>query len=158
MLHGEVLNTADKKENLRTLEWAFRFWRAGHEDAMRTVQIKQAMDRLHVFYRSPKHLIGGRVIADYVTSEAGIALLLDQHVNRPGHVPKTLSQAVDQLTRVRGAGDPAGWSDAEERDLLTEYVALRSGTSMTDSDKRAQVVLEAVSRGIISDRRGSFAV
>jgi hypothetical protein len=156
-LDGEPLNTAEKKERLRTLEWAFRFWRAGHEDVVRTVQIKQAMDRLHVFYRSPKHLIGGRVVADYVTSEAGVALLLDQHVNRPGHVPKTLAQAVDQLARVGGAGDPAGWSDAEERDLLKEYVGLRSGTSMTDSDKRAQVVLDAVSRGVISDRRGSFA-
>ena len=157
-LQGETLNSSENKEKLRTLEWAYRFWLAGHDDTVRKVQIKQAMDRIHIFYRSPKHLINGRFIADYVTSEAGVALLLDQHVNRPGHLPKTISQAVDQLSRQRGSDNPAAWSDAEERELLQEYVMLRSGTTMTDSDKRAQVVLNAVSQGIISDRRGSFVL
>jgi hypothetical protein len=157
-LDGEVLNNSEKKENLRTLEWAYRCWLAGHDNAVRTVQIKQAMDRIHIFYRSPKHGINGRLIADYVTSEAGVALLLDQHVNRPGHVPKTLKQAVDQMAHKRGVIDPADWSDAEERELLKDYIEQRSRTSMTNSDKRAQVVLEAVSRGVISDRRGSFVL
>ena len=154
-LDGEALNSPDKKERLRTLEWAHRFWLAGHDDVVRQVQIEQAMDRLQVFYRSPKHLIHGRDIAAYVTSEAGVALPLDQHVNRPGHVPKTLAQAVDQIARDRGTNDPTSWSDSEERDLLEAYLGLRAGTTMTDSDKRAQVVLDAVSRGVISDRRGS---
>lgn len=157
-LHGEVLKNSEKKENLRTLEWAHQFWRAGHDDAVRKVQIAQAMDRMHIFYRSPKHLIHDHFIADYVTSECGVALLLDQHVNRPGHVPKTIAQAVDQLAHDQSPADPAGWSDEEERELLKEYVVLRSGTSMTDSDKRAQIVLDAVSRGVISDRRGSFVL
>jgi hypothetical protein len=157
-LNGDVLNSGEKKGRLRTLEWAHRFWLAGHDDAVRKVQIKQAMDRIHIFYRSPKHRINDRFIADYVTSEAGVALLLDQHVNRPGHVPKTLAQAVDRLARQRRADDPDGWFDAQERELLEEYVMLRSGTSMTDSDKRAQVVLNAVSQGVISDRRGSFVL
>jgi hypothetical protein len=157
-LNSEVLNSSEKKEQLRTLEWAHRFWLAGHNEAVRTVQIKQAMDRIQIFYRSPKHLINDQVIADYVTSECGVALLLDQHVNRPGHVPKTLAQAVDQLLRQGDPGDPAGWSDTEERELLKAYVGLRSATSMTDSDKRAQVVLDAVSQGVISDRRGSFVL
>jgi hypothetical protein len=155
-LDGEVLNTAEKKERLRTLDWAHRFWLAGHDDAVRTVQIEQAADRLNIFYKSPKHLIDGRMIADYVSSEAGVALLLDQHVNRPGHVPKTIAQAVEELVRAGGVADPARWTDTEERELLKEYISLRAETSMTDSDKRAQVVLEAVARGVISDRRGSF--
>ncbi len=156
VLDGRSLDTAEKKERLRTLEWAYRFWLAGHHEAMRVVQIKQAMDRLGIFYRSAKHQIGGRPVADYVTSEAGVALLLDQHVNRPGHVPKTLAAAVAELPK-KLAAKPGGWKDKHERDLLERYLELRAATTMTDSDKRAQVVLDAVSRGVISNRRGSFA-
>jgi len=105
--------------------------------------------------RSAKHQILGKPVADYVTSEAGVALLLDQHVNRPGHVPKTLAAAVAELPK-RLAAKPGAWKDKQERDLLERYLELRAATSMTASDKRAQVVLDAVSRGVISDRRGSF--
>jgi hypothetical protein len=154
-LDGKPLDTPAKKERLRTLEWAYRFWLAGHHEAVRVVQIEQAMDRLGIFYRSAKHRIAGRPIADYVTSEAGVALLLDQHLNRPGHVPKTLAAAVAQLPE-KLAAKPARWKDQHERDLIERYLTLRAATTMTDSDKRAQVVLDAVSRGVISDRRGSF--
>lgn len=152
-LDGETLKTEQQKEKLRSLEWAYRFWYAGQHDLMRTVQIKQAMDRITVFYRSPRHQIDGRPIADYVTSELGVALLLDQHVNRPGHVPRTLQTAVTQMAN---AGDPQGWSDGEEKRLLDIYLDLRAKTSMTDSDKRAHTAFNAVASRIISDRRGSF--
>ena len=105
------------------------------------MQIKQAMGRINVFYRSPRHPINGRPIADYVTSECGVALLLDQDVNRPGHVPGTLAKAV---SRMGGASDPQHWSDDDEARLLDLYVELRAATSMTDSDKRAHVIFEAV--------------
>ena len=154
VLDGATLATAAAKEKLRTLEWAHRFWLAGHDDAVRAVQVKQAMDRLQVFYRSPKHQIRGLAIADYVSSECGVALLLDQHVNRPGHVPKTLRAAVEALAGL--PADPAKWTDTHERKLLQKYIELRAATNMTDSNKRAQVVLEAVGDGIISDARGSF--
>ena len=157
-LDGDLLDTAARKERLRTLDWAHRFWLAGHDDAVRTVQVNQAMDRVAIFYRSPKHLVMGRQVAAYVTSEVGVALLLDQHVNRPAHVPKTLGQAVTALIDQGIAADPTGWSDAEERQLLRAYVDLRSRTSMTDSDKRAQVVIGAASDGRVSDRRGSFVL
>ena len=93
-LDGARLDTPESKEPLRSLEWAHRFWLAGHDDVVRAVQVRHAMERLRIFYRSPKHQVNGRAVADYVTSEAGVALLLDQHVNRPGHVPKTLQAAV----------------------------------------------------------------
>ena len=154
-IDGVPLDTAVAKEGLRTLEWAHRFWVAGHNDKVRAVQIRQAMDRLGAFYRSPRHSINGRPVADYVSSELGVALVLDQHVNRPGHVPKTLRSAIERLGS-RLPSDPSGWGDSHERDLLHEYVDLRSATNMTDSDKRAQVVFEALAAGTISDRRGSF--
>jgi hypothetical protein len=150
MLNAEKLSNAASKEKLRTLQWAYRFWIAGQDDIFRAVEIMQAMDRIHIFYRSPRHMTGDRFIADYVTSEYGVALLLDQHVNRPGHVPKTLQQAIRM---AGGQEDPAKWSNDDERKLLDIYIDLRSDTSMTDSDKRAQVVADAVADGIISDKR-----
>ena len=152
---GTQLGTASGKEKLRTLEWAHRFWVSGHDDVVRAVQVKQAMDRLQIFYRSAKHQVAGRPVADYVTSECGVALLLDQHVNRPGHVPRTLRTAVERLAGSVPA-DPSRWSDAHERKLLQSYVDLRAATNMTDSNKRAQVVFEALAEGMISDKRGSF--
>lgn len=152
-LDGVPLKTEAQKEKLRTLEWAYRFWRAGHNDIVRLMQIKQAMGRINVFYRSPRHPINGRFIADYVTSECGVALLLDQHVNRPGHVPGTLAKAV---SRMGGASDPQHWSDDDEARLLDLYVELRAATNMTDSDKRAHVIFEAVDNHILSNQRGSF--
>jgi len=155
-LGGVPLDTAAKKEQLRTLDWAHRFWLAGHHDTVRSVQVAHAMDRVAIFYRSSRHQIAGRPIADYVSSEAGVALLLDQHVNRPGHVPKTLAAGVAELPQ-KLAAKPSTWTDADEHDLLERYLVLRAATNMTESDKRAQVVLDAVSRGVISDTRGSFA-
>ena len=76
-------------------------------------------------------------------------------MNRPGHVPKTLRSAIERLGG-RLPSDPSGWRDSHERDLLHEYIDLRGATTMTDSDKRAQVVFEALAAGTISDRRGSF--
>lgn len=152
-LAREVLKTEAQKEKLRTLEWAYRFWRAGQNDLLCVTQIKQAMERVSIFYRSPRHQINGRDVADYVTSECGVALLLDQHVNRPGHVPDTLEKAVALMS---GVGDPNSWSDQEEERLLDLYVDLRAKTSMTDSDKRAHIVLEAADKGVLSRQRGSF--
>ena len=154
-LNGNKLSSAGDKEQMRTIEWAYRFWLAGHDDIVRAVQIRQAMDRIHIFYNSPHHKIGNRTISDYITSEYGVALLLDQHVNRPGHVPKTLRTAIES---TGGRKDPAEWNDNDERKVLEEYVDLRSNTSMTDSDKRAQVVADAVDDGVISDKRNSFAL
>ena len=52
--------------------------------------------------------------------------------------------------------DPSIWSDDDEQRLLDIYIDLRSDTSMTHSDKRAQVIADAVTEGVISDQRNSF--
>lgn len=157
-LNGTVLRTAADKQRLRTLEWAFRFWQAGQDDEVRDVEIRHAMSRIGVFYRNPGKRIGERFVAAYVTSEYGAALLLDQHVNRPGHVPRTLAQAVGEFTQDLGADDPETWGFAEEQRLLDIYLRRRHQTSMTDSRMRAQRTLEAVAAGLASDQRGSFVL
>lgn len=155
-LDGEMLRTPDQKERLRSIEWAYRFWMAGHDDLMRRVQIGHASGRVDLFYQSPQKGVRGRLISDYVTSEYGVALLLDQHVNRPGHVPKTLADAVDRYVEETGADNPENWGDGEEARLLQIYIELRNETSMTDPAQRAARTRKAVDDGLASDARGSY--
>ena len=54
---------------------------------------------------------------------------------------------------------PDTWGDEEERNLVESYLRIRSTYGrwpMTDADKRAEVTRSYLTRGIISDRRGSF--
>jgi hypothetical protein len=156
-LKGRILRTASDKEVLREHIWAYRFWCAGEDADVREVQIHHAMDRLNTFYRHPGKHILGRPVADYITSQYGVALLLDQHVNRPGHVPKTLEQAISRFYRQGGSKTPENWTIADELRVLDIYLELRHATSMTDSRQRAQRTLDAVRQGLASDQRGSFA-
>ena len=156
-LNGTPIKTAaDKEKKLRTLERAFQFFRSGQNDTMRQVEVDHAASRIDLFHRDVSHKIKGRFIGDFVTSEFGVALVLDEHVNRPGHVPGTLAAAVDQFISSSGKSDPATWTDQDEAKLLETYVQRRNNTNMTDSQKRADTVRRAVSGGLASDRRGSF--
>jgi hypothetical protein len=152
-LQGTALKTPAQKEQLRTLEWAYRFWLAGHDDAVRRTQVEHAMERVDLFYRDPGYKIRGRPIADYVSSEVGVALILDEHVNRPGHVPGTLAKAVNQFVASLGSDAPENWTDTQEKKLLDTYVQLRNQTNMTDSKKRAETVAKS---GLASNKRGSY--
>ena len=156
-LDGRAVRTPEEKEQLRTMVWAYRFKVSGENDVMRRTEIRHAAGRVDLFYRSDLKQIRGRHVAEYVTSEYGVALLLDQHVNRPGHVPRTMTQAVDRMTEERGGSDdPENWSDEEEARLLEIYVEIRNETSMTDAADRAARTRQAVEQGLASDRRGSY--
>jgi hypothetical protein len=151
-----VANAGDKQNKLRTLEIAFRFFSAGHHDTMRQVEVEYAASRIDLFYREPTRKILNRFIADFVSSEFGVALILDEHVNRPGHVPGTLAGAVNQFIASTGKNDPATWNDQDETSLLSVYIQRRANTSMTDSNARANRIRQAVANGLASDKRGSF--
>ncbi len=156
-LNGAVLKSAaDKQNKLRTLEMAFRFFRAGQDDRMRQVEVEYAASRIDLFYRDPNHKIRNLLIADFVSSEFGVALILDEHVNRPGHIPGTLANAVNQFIAASGKSDPSTWNDQDEAGLLNKYINIRNGTSMTDSNNRANRIRQAVANGLASDKRGSF--
>jgi hypothetical protein len=151
-LNGTTLRTPAQKSQLRTLDWAYRFWLSGQDDTMRAVEIEHAMSRVDLFFRCPACLINTRFVGDYISSEYGIALLLDQHVNRPSHVPGTLARAVAQFA----GGDPQGWQDTQEQKLINLYLQQRALTSMTNSQQRAQAILAAVNKGLASNKRGSY--
>jgi len=156
-LNGAVLKSpADKQNKLRTLEMAFRFFRSGQDDRMRQVEVEYAASRIDLFYSDANHKIRNLFIADFVSSEFGVALILDEHVNRPGHVPGTIANAVNQFIAATGKSDPSTWTDQDEASLLNKYINIRNGTSMTDSNNRANRIRQAVANGLASDKRGSF--
>jgi hypothetical protein len=156
-LNGAVVKSAaDKGNKLRTLEMAFRFFRAGQDSAMRGSEIEYAASRIDLFYRDANHKIKNLFIGDWVSSEFGVALILDEHVNRPGHVPGTLAGAVNQFITATGKSDPTTWTDQDEASLLNTYVQRRNTTNMTDSQNRANRIRQAVNNGLASDQRGSF--
>jgi peptidoglycan hydrolase-like protein with peptidoglycan-binding domain len=155
VLRGQRLDTAEKKNELRQPDWVYRFWNAGHDPVLQQAQIEYAQARLSIFYRNPSQRIKGRFVADYVSSEVGVALIFDQHVNRPGHVLGTLTQAVTDLTPE--LGDPANWDTEVEQRFLDRYLTLRHATSMTDLRKRAAQIRQ-LAGSVVSAQRGSFRI
>lgn len=158
-LDGTTLTTAAQKEALRSHIWAYRFWRAGHDPAVRKAQVGHALDRIGIFYDKTSTALKNRKLSSWINSEVGVAQLLDQHVNRPGHVLGTVGAAIDQFLAAGGNSNPANWGDAQEAALLRRYLEIRKtyGTQpMTDSQKRAEKIAESVTAGTLSAKRGSF--
>ena len=160
LLDGVKLNTVARKAALRKPIWAYRFWRAGHDDDVCTAEIKHGMGRVHAFYRVPTPALKGKALSDFITSELGVAQLLDQHINRPGHVPTMMVATINKFLKKPGKGNPAGWSDADEKSVIDAYLLARRTdprtTKMTDSQKRADRIQAFVAQGVLSDKRGSF--
>ena len=154
LLDGHRLDTIMAKAQLRKPEWAYRFWRAGHHVDFRTAQLVLAASRIKRFI---KISVAGHDVGEWLTSQYGIALVLDEHVNRPGHVPGTLETALKKLfADPVTVQDPASWTEADESRLIEAYIEVREGTSMTNSTARARLIGECTRTGQLSDDRGSF--
>jgi hypothetical protein len=149
-LSGAPVRMPTEKAQLRDATWAYRFWRAGHDETVRACEAALAASRIGTFLQRPA---AGHTVGDWLTSEYGVALVLDEHVNRPGHVPRTLESAIASLS---GTIDLSQWGDREEANLIDRYIAARDGTNMTDAANRAIRIGDCVHRGELSDRRGSF--
>ena len=154
-LAGKTLDSPEAKTSLREALWAYRFWRAGHDNAVRTCQIEHALSRIDAFYDATIALAGDgttRGVNQYITSEYGVSLLLDEHVNRPGHVPGTLQRGIADYVSDTHRADPAAWTSDDECKVIDFYLQIRQGTGMTDSKKRA----DTIAKGGVSTQRGSF--
>jgi peptidoglycan hydrolase-like protein with peptidoglycan-binding domain len=152
-LRGTKIKTPAAKEQLRQAPWAFYFWLAGQDPAVQAMEIKHALGRLDQFYSSGSYKVDNKHrVSDLVTSEYGVGLILDQHVNRPAHVKTCLAKALAQT----GLRNPGEWGTDEERKLIDAYLKIRVSTSMTDPEKRARVTKKYLTNGTISERRGSF--
>jgi hypothetical protein len=145
-LKGVDLAGPLQKQQLRGADWAYRFWRAGHHHQVRAAALVHAAARIRRFLDLP---VAGHPLRQWLSSEYGIAMVLDEHVNRPGHVPGTLAKAV----AAAGAAAPKG---AQEPALVLAYEAARAKTTMTDPRLRAQRLAECVHDGVLSSEPGSF--
>ncbi len=154
-LDGQKLATSSLKERLRTYEWAFYFWLAGQDPRVQSIEVQHALSRIDTFYRSRGYRPKGYYIADLVTSEYGMGLLLDNHVNRPGYLKPCLEKAMNQT----GLKHPQNWGTSAERRLINAYLKIRETHGrypMTHAARRAAVTKKYLDNGIISDERGSF--
>ncbi len=155
-LRGTLIKTPAAKAQLRKAPWAFYFWLAGQDPAVQAMEVKHAIGRLDQFYDSDRYMVDNRYrVSELVSSEYGVGLILDNHVNRPAYVKACLSKA---LART-GLGNPGEWGDEQERKLIDAYLGIRvthGRYPMTDAGKRARVTTKYLKRGVISDRRGSF--
>ena len=153
-LNNVVQNTDTRKTAFRNNNWALRFALAGKEPAICAVQVLHAINRFNRFYFVKDPDFGGLSINDMLSSEYAASLLLDQHVNRPGHVKSTVAKALSQAGIT--PQQMAKGTDADELKVINKYLAIRSTTSMTNSDTRAKVVKNFLDKGLISGKKKSF--
>ena len=154
---GKKLVSRMDKELLREHIWAYRFSRAGTDVEVQAAQVRHAADRIRTFYFTRPSRLQGYTLADLITSEFGVALLLDNHVNRPGYVHACVAEAL-QRSNLSPAELSRG-GDEEERLVINHYLEVRETYGrypMTDARHRAYVTRGYVVDGIISDRRGTF--
>ncbi len=154
-LNGKKISKPEDKDSFRNHDWAFYFWLSGQDFLIHSIQIEHAISRIDRFYHSNSYKVTDYYISDIITSEYGVALLLDNHVNRPGYVTQCLETALKEI----GISDPASWGDKEENELIEAYLKVRKTYGkypMTHSEERAKKIAEYRDNNVLSDRRGSF--
>lgn len=152
-LDGKKIQRSYDKEQFRSGKWSFLFWRGGHNKYIQAVEIEHALSRLKTFYWSMT--INGHSISKIITSEYGVGLILDNHVNRPGYVKPCIRAAMQET----GLLDPTNWTDADEMSVIEAYIRIRAtygGSPMTHANNRAAVTKKYVTDGTISAKRNSF--
>ena len=152
-LNGTKVQRSTDKEQFRSAHWSFIFWKGGHNKFIQAIEVEHALSRLKTFYWKMK--INGFPIADIITSEYGVGLILDNHVNRPGYVKPCIRQAMQET----GLMNPKTWGTREELKVIDAYIRIRAtygGSPMTHANKRAAVTKKYVTKGIISNERNSF--
>jgi len=154
---GKRLVSAADKAMLREHIWVYRFAQAGADIEIQAIQILHAINRINRFYFVNSSQLNGFALADLITSEYGVALLLDNHVNRPGYVRSCLAEALDRSGLT--AADMAGGGNEEEQLVIRNYLDVRETYGkwpMTDARQRANVTRGYLADGIILANRDSF--
>jgi len=160
--NGRPVNRAYLKDQFRDPSWAYRFWRATQNRDVQAVEVAHAVARLRNFYWKDNYSAGNYKLNELVTSSYGVALLLDNHVNRPSWVGECVRLGLQQSGL--DSSNPAFWSTQEEQRLLNAYLDVRKTYSengnppMTKAGPRAEMIAMETRRGALSRERGSFQV
>jgi hypothetical protein len=154
---GKRLVSAAEKAMLREHIWAHRFAQAGADIEVQAAQILHAINRINQFYFARSSQLDGYALADLITSEYGVALLLDNHVNRPGYVRSCVADALSRSNLT--AAEMSAGTDEDEQWVIKNYLDVRETYGkwpMTDARQRANVTRGYVVDGIIASNRGTF--
>jgi len=152
----KLIDTVDKTM-LRDHVWAYRFARAGSDIEIQAIQILHAINRFKHFYFTRSSKLDGYALSDLLTSEFGVALLLDNHVNRPGYVHACVSDALQKSNLTAAEMSRSG--DTEEQMVIHKYLEIRETFGrypMTDARHRAYITRGYVVDGFISAQHDSF--
>lgn len=152
---NKVVSTADK-DLFRPAHRAYRFWLAGQDKHVKAVEVEHALSRLMNFYWKPELGTKRYSLAQIITSQYGVALILDNHVNRPAYVVPCVQHAMQESGLT---GDPLLWDSKDEQRLIDAYLRIREvyGSSpMTDARTRSTRTKRYLDQGIISAERNSF--
>lgn len=156
---GERIANAEQKEIFRSPSWAFHFWKALMQPEFQAIQVEHAHDRFKNFYFKPEPKGLPYPLYQMITSSYGVALLLDQHINRPGWLNPCLGLA---LAENMNYASPDHWGTEEESKIIESYLKIRATYSdgsyapMTAANNRANQIGLAVQNGSLSKERGSF--
>ncbi len=156
-LDGTTLRSDAQKSILRQPLWAYRFAVAGRDPVVQAIEILHAVDRIDKFYFVRQSSLDGYALSRLITSEFGVALLLDHHVNRPAYVASTLAEALWQLDLA--PQDLLQGSTAEEQRVLDCYLDIRpsfGSKPMTQAQYRGDRIRHQVEAGQLSIEHGSF--
>ena len=137
---GKRLVSAAEKAMLREHLWAHRFVQAGADIEVQAAQILHAINRINQFYFARSSQLDGYALADLITSEYGVALLLDNHVNRPGYVRSCVADALSRSNLT--AAEMSAGTDEDEQRVIKNYLDVRETYGkwpMTDARQRANV-------------------
>jgi hypothetical protein len=157
-LNGTRLVTEAHKNLMRQPIWALRFAIAGMDAIVQSVQVLQAISRLDRFYFIPSQSLQGFALSQLLSSEYAVALLLDQHVNRPSHVIGCVADAIARsgLTPTRIANS----STDNEAVIIQNYLTLRETyggvNAMTKSRERANLIRQEIVKSNLSTQKFSF--
>lgn len=157
MLNNVIQNTVARKQAFRNNTWTLRFALAGNDPAICAAQVLHAINRFDGFYFTAEKDFGGLSINNMLSSEYAASLLIDQHVNRPGHVKAVVAAALQQAGFT--PQQLAAGTDADELKVINKYLAIRrtfGKSPMTNSDDRAKVVKNFLDKGLISAKKKSF--
>ncbi len=156
---GDEITDIYKKEQFRSAEWSVRFVLAGQDPEIAALQVLFAIRRLDLFYYKPTNEFAGKSLSQILTSEYAVALLLDNHVNRPAFVIPIIKKAIVELgININGELDTETQLkiiDKYLQDRVT-FIMKQGQKPMTKPSARASGILGHVNSGKLSKEANSF--
>jgi len=155
-LHGEVLDTPEKKKKLRRFKWAHRFREAMRDPDIQEWVLRAGFERLDAVRDCSfeTKLAGWNEshevrLGDVFRRDLGQALMLDAHINYPILVWRTnsniwIDKAESLLSEENAKPDELGLSKRHERELVISVLEERKESGMTDGSIRSRKILDYV--------------